>query len=60
MNCLIEVSNLDKANNDTEYDTRMLYIQVTEMRERNTSRIMVQLVTATNSIVADTVIMLHV
>ena len=54
MNCLIEVSNLDMPNNDTEYDTRMLYIQGTEMRERNTSRIMVQLVTATNSILLQT------
>jgi len=54
MNCLIEVSNLDKPNNDTQYDTRMLYTQVTEMRERNSSRIMVQLVRATNSILLQT------
>jgi hypothetical protein len=54
MNCLIEISNLDRSNNDTECDTRMLYIQVTEMRERNRSRVMVQLVTATNSILLQT------
>jgi len=54
VNCLIEVSNLDKPNNETDHDTRILYTQATEMRERNTSRIMVQLVTATNSILLQT------
>lgn len=50
MNCLTEASNLDKPNNDTEYGTRMIYKQVIEMTGRNTSRVMVQLVSATNSI----------
>ena len=54
MNCLIEASNLDKPNNDTEYGTRILYIQVIEMTRRITSSVMVQLVTATNSILVQT------